>query len=235
MGRASNRKKALTRVQRLGPARTGAPRGLLDINLHTTAYHEAGHICVAEALGHRTQYAWVDLRGRRDPYSGESKVGYFEIDAPEWARGTLTPDLLREEGRWRYLYSRLIVATAGHVSEGVYCNGMGLPYHEDMVSDRDEMFGPAKLSCAVPTPEGGWTLDEGLGSHIITDAGREAERILQERWRAVGALAAALMARTDLSGDEVRAVLQEADGLHPALHVDWPSPPSAPDLMVAVP
>jgi hypothetical protein len=235
MGRASNRKKTMTRAERLGGERGRAWRMTLDLALHTTAYHEAGHITVAEALGHRVQYAWVDLRSRPDPYRGGPRVGYFEIDAPEWSRGTLSPADVQDPERWRYMYSRLIVATAGLVSEEAYCTSTGLPYYEDLVSDQEEMHALCMLLAGVPDGAGAWAPEQGCAIRLMRVAPGEAALILQERWSTVGALAAALVARTDLTGDEVRATLAEAGGLRPALHVDWPSPVREPSLVEAVP
>jgi hypothetical protein len=126
MGKASNRKKTKTRAERLGATRSQAPRGFLDIVLHVTAYHEASHIACAEALSHHVQQAWVDLRGRRDPYGGGQLLGFFEIDAPAWSRGTLSPADLADPARWRYMYSRLIVGTAGLIGELLYCRRTGI-------------------------------------------------------------------------------------------------------------
>jgi hypothetical protein len=226
MGKASNRKKTKTRAERLGATRSQAPRGFLDIVLHVTAYHEASHIACAEALGHRVQQAWVDLRGRRDPYGGGQLLGFFEIDAPAWSRGTLSPADLADPARWRYMYSRLIVGTAGLIGELLYCRRTGIERPPDPESDRDQVVPLAEIMAAVPNGQGGWMLGP-LADTLLPRAMDEAKRIITERWAAVEALASELMRKGDLTGDEVRAALAPHGGLRPALHLDWPEPGTA--------
>jgi hypothetical protein len=215
----------MTRQERLGATRTQAPRGLLDIMLHVTAYHEAGHITCAEALGLRVKYAWMDLRGRR--VDGQVHSAHFEHEQPEWAKGELSPDdVLGNPERERHIYSRLIVATAGLVSEEAWCAGMGIEHPPDLVSDQDQMQALGLKLCAVPDGQGSWTVNPELARRIILSSSAEAERILEPRWTAVGYLAGELAHRGDLSGDEVRAILAQHGGLVPAAAPQWPLPPA---------
>lgn len=157
-----------------------------------SAYHEAGHAVAAVHVGLR--FIEVTIRPGSDSYG---KVVFPSVGAMDWSRWATPTELVAIEGNegvpletpMAWLEARFLVSWAGPIAEERFTGEWDAEgASEDMEA----------LATFLP-----------LGPDPFPDAREAARAVVDTRWTEIEAVAAGLLERGRLSGDEVRAIVAE--------------------------
>lgn len=160
--------------------------------LRNRAYHEAGHAVVNEALGREVVCLSIDTERIGHGVSGGRCV-VNDLQPP-------TEDLDGEELQ-RRRFDTITIGVAGPLAQCSACGG-----------EIDRLGASADLKAARELTYSLTADDPQQGFPLLDCAIRRADGILKQHAQALNALAAALLERTELTGDEVREIMASHKG-----------------------
>jgi hypothetical protein len=190
------------------------------------ATHEAGHAVAADVLGRKIDS--VSIGRQRHEQDGTEIFGQVRITAR-----SSKPDV---KANPRLAIPIIVQSFAGYVAEKRVNSG---PHHAGTDFDRVDLLLVRSCCRTVDQDDGTFNPVRGeyLRNHDLMSKLRSScfaftEELIEHHWKAIEAIAAALIDRTKLTGDEIRAIVKqhqtpEAAAWLAEISSDWILPTNA--------